>query len=124
MLVLGLEGSANKLGIGIVNEQAQILANVRHTFVTAPGTGFLPRETSQHHQQWIIGLIKDALHEAGLRPDQLHLIAYTKGPGMGAPLQAVAVVARLLSQIWSLPLRFFIPLFLKPRHSLSFTQQY
>lgn len=39
--------------------------------------------------------MKKALHEAKLQPEQLDAIAYTKGPGMGAPLQSVAVVRRL-----------------------------
>lgn len=104
MYVIGLEGSANKLGVGIVDEHGKIYANVRHTFITPPGTGFLPRETAQHHQQWAIPLVKQALEQAGLRPDQIDLLAYTKGPGMGAPLQAVAVVVRVLSQIWKKPI--------------------
>jgi hypothetical protein len=37
MLAIGLEGSANKLGVGIVREDGTILANVRHTFITPPG---------------------------------------------------------------------------------------
>lgn len=37
MLALGIEGSANKLGVGIVDESGNILANVRRTYVTPPG---------------------------------------------------------------------------------------
>ena len=37
MLAIGLEGSANKLGVGIVREDGTILANVRHTYITPPG---------------------------------------------------------------------------------------
>lgn len=104
MLVLGLEGSANKLGVGVVDDKGTILANVRHTFVTPPGTGFLPRETAQHHQAWILPLIRQALDDAGVSASSIDLIAFTKGPGMGAPLQAVAVVARLLSEMWHRPI--------------------
>ena len=35
-LILGIEGSANKIGVGIVNERGEILANVRHTYVSPP----------------------------------------------------------------------------------------
>jgi N6-L-threonylcarbamoyladenine synthase len=45
VLAIGLEGSANKLGCGIVRHSpdgsVDILSNVRHTYVTEPGTGFL-----------------------------------------------------------------------------------
>lgn len=37
MLVMGFEGSANKIGIGIVRDDGSILANVRHTYITPPG---------------------------------------------------------------------------------------
>ena len=31
MLVLGIEGSANKVGVGIVKDDGSILSNPRHT---------------------------------------------------------------------------------------------
>ena len=37
MLALGLESSANKIGVGIVSEKGEILANVRETYITPPG---------------------------------------------------------------------------------------
>jgi N6-L-threonylcarbamoyladenine synthase len=41
-----------------VDFQGNILSNPRKTFVTPPGTGFLPRETADHHAKQIIPLIK------------------------------------------------------------------
>jgi len=104
MIVLGLEGSANKLGVGIVKEDGTILANPRVTYVTPPGEGFLPRDTAKHHQQHVVPLINKALEEAKLRPSDIDAIAYTKGPGMGAPLRSVAVAARTLSLLWNKPI--------------------
>ncbi len=80
VLVMGFEGSANKIGIGIVNEKGDILANVRHTFISPPGTGFLPRETAVHHQTWILPLVKQALADAKISPAELDALAFTKGP--------------------------------------------
>mgnify|MGYP001174107391 CR=1 FL=1 len=37
LIVMGFEGSANKIGIGIVKEDGTILANVRTTYITPPG---------------------------------------------------------------------------------------
>ena len=102
--VMGFEGSANKLGVGIVNEKGEILSNPRVTYITPPGTGFLPRETSEHHRAHILELTHRALQEAGLEPSQLSALAYTKGPGMGAPLQSVATVVRVLAQLWDKPI--------------------
>ncbi|KAH9909786.1 O-sialoglycoprotein endopeptidase [Xylariomycetidae sp. FL2044] len=109
LYALGCEGSANKLGIGIISHdpatsESAILANVRHTFVSPPGTGFLPKDTARHHRSHFAALARSALRAAGLRPDQLACVCYTKGPGMGAPLQSVAVAARTLSLLWGRPL--------------------
>lgn len=105
MIALGLEGSANKLGVGLIlhppkGGPAQILANIRHTFVSPPGEGFLPKDTAKHHRSWVVTLVKQALLEAGVGVKDVDCICYTKGPGMGAPLQSVAVAARLLSLLW------------------------
>lgn len=120
-LALGLEGSANKLGIGILKHpvlpqheqgdlsydcQAEILANIRDTYITPPGEGFLPRDTARHHKNWCVRLIKRALEEAGITNPSLDLdvICFTKGPGMGAPLHSVVIAARTCSLLWDVPL--------------------
>ncbi|KAM6289272.1 tRNA N6-adenosine threonylcarbamoyltransferase-like [Aegotheles albertisi] len=101
--VLGLEGSANKVGAGVVRDGV-ILSNRRATFVTPPGHGFAPGPTGRHHRGVLLGLVGEALSQAGLSPGDLHGIAFTRGPGMGAPLAVVAAVARTLAQLWQLPL--------------------
>ncbi|RKF61766.1 tRNA N6-adenosine threonylcarbamoyltransferase [Golovinomyces cichoracearum] len=105
MIAIGLEGSANKLGVGIIShsgdgQPARILANIRHTFISPPGEGFQPKDTAKHHRSWIVKLVKQAIIESGLSVSQLDCICYTKGPGMGAPLQSVAIAARVLSLMW------------------------
>jgi len=134
MIVLGIEGSANKIGVGIVTDTPLpggdiILSNPRKTYITPPGaqcccccwltpssditrrfrtrttgTGFLPRETAEHHRRVILEIVQQALDEAKLSHDQIDCIAYTKGPGMGAPLHTGALVARTLSLLWKKPL--------------------
>ncbi|KDD73544.1 glycoprotease, partial [Helicosporidium sp. ATCC 50920] len=104
-ICLGIEGSANKIGVGIVREDGTVLSNPRRTYTPPTGQGFLPRETALHHQQWALTLVQEALDQAGLGPASISLIAYTKGPGMGGPLVSCAVVARMLSQLWRVPLQ-------------------
>lgn len=101
---MGFEGSANKLGIGIVKDDGTILANIRHTYITPPGTGFMPKETALHHQHHILPLVHQALEIAKMTPDQLDCLAYTKGPGMGGPLRSVACVVRTLALLWKKPI--------------------
>lgn len=105
MIALGLEGSANKLGVGIIGHpleggQARVISNLRDTYVSPPGEGFLPKDTALHHRAWVVKLIYRALKESNLTPSQIDCICYTKGPGMGAPLTSVAIVARTIAQLW------------------------
>lgn len=109
MIAIGLEGSANKLGVGVILQPskggaAQILSNIRHTYVSPPGEGFLPKDTAKHHRAHVADLVRRALAEAGVKIQDVDCICYTKGPGMGAPLQSVAVAARTLSLLWNKPM--------------------
>lgn len=66
--------------------------------------GFLPRETARHHQNNIVDLLQESLSKANVKPHEIDVICYTKGPGMGGPLVAVALVARTVAQLWNKPL--------------------
>ena len=57
-LAIGFEGSANKISVGVVRADGTILANPRETYVTPPGTGFLPRETAKHHRDVVVELAR------------------------------------------------------------------
>lgn len=84
ILALGLEGSANKLGAGIIQHNpdgtTDIRANVRRTYITPPGEGFLPRDTAAHHKQWVLVVIQDALKAAKCNTvADISCICFTKG---------------------------------------------
>ncbi|KAJ7181784.1 glycoprotease family-domain-containing protein [Mycena crocata] len=107
-LAIGLEGSANKLGAGVIKHfvdgSTAVLSNIRHTYITPPGEGFQPRDTALHHREWALKVINDCLDKAEVSMHDVDCICYTKGPGMGAPLQSVALVARTLSLLFNKPL--------------------
>ena len=113
VVILGIEGSANKCGVGILRydphaESYRTLSNPRKTYVSPMGCGFLPKETSWHHQRHVVPLVRAALKEAYPNDEHPHLrlsgIAFTLGPGMGGPLKSCAIAARTLSLLWKLPL--------------------
>lgn len=78
VLALGIEGSANKIGVGVVRDQ-EVLSNPRRTYITPPGEGFQPRFTARHHQEHILDLVEQALKEANVKPSELDVICFTKG---------------------------------------------
>eukprot|EP01017_Pseudomicrothorax_dubius_P003976 TRINITY_DN10700_c0_g1_i7.p1 TRINITY_DN10700_c0_g1~~TRINITY_DN10700_c0_g1_i7.p1 ORF type:complete len:251 (+),score=63.92 TRINITY_DN10700_c0_g1_i7:100-852(+) len=104
LLALGIEGSANKIGVGVVDDEGNILSNPKKTFITPPGTGFRPTETAIHHREKVLDLVEQALVDAKITIEDIDVICYTKGPGMGAPLSVGAIVARTLSLLHKKPL--------------------
>lgn len=121
IFAIGLEGSANKLGIGIIqhspdpfhpeaafdplqNAYVRVLANARHTYITPPGSGFQPSDTARHHRAHALPVLHQALREANLSLNQIDVVCFTKGPGMGAPLNAVALLARMIHVLYGIPL--------------------
>ncbi|KAJ5663622.1 hypothetical protein N7507_004353 [Penicillium longicatenatum] len=109
MIAIGMEGSANKIAIGIMSHPEdgsppQILSNVRHTYNSPPGEGFLPKDVARHHRTWVVKMVKDAMKEARLKVGDVDCICFTKGPGMGAPLQSAVMAARMMSLLWNKPL--------------------
>uniref|UniRef100_A0A0N4ZFR7 N(6)-L-threonylcarbamoyladenine synthase n=1 Tax=Parastrongyloides trichosuri TaxID=131310 RepID=A0A0N4ZFR7_PARTI len=103
--ILGIEGSANKIGVGIIRDGI-VLSNPRKTFNAPPGEGFRPSEVAAHHSTYCVGLVIEALKNARIKDPRKEIdgIAYTKGPGMGGPLQVGAVVARTLAQALEKPI--------------------
>ena len=116
-LCIGLEGSANKLGFGLIKQavndplDTEVISNIRDTYNAPPGEGFMPRDTARHHKNWCCRVLKQVIKEAkeklgsdfDLKKD-VDCIAFTKGPGMGAPLHSVCVFARTLSLLNDIPL--------------------
>ncbi|KAK7904418.1 hypothetical protein WMY93_017025 [Mugilogobius chulae] len=94
-IVIGFEGSANKIGIGIIRD-GEVLSNPRRTYITPPGQGFMPSDTARHHRAVILTVLKEALDEAGIKPQEIDCVAYTK--------VTVALVARTVAQLWDKPL--------------------
>ncbi|KOB63640.1 putative tRNA N6-adenosine threonylcarbamoyltransferase, partial [Operophtera brumata] len=80
VIAIGFEGSANKLGIGIVKD-GEILANCRRTYITPPGED-----------------------QSGIKPEDIDVVCYTKGPGMAPPLMVCAIVARTCAKLWKKPI--------------------
>ncbi|CAI9737268.1 Hypothetical predicted protein [Octopus vulgaris] len=81
VISIGFEGSANKLGIGIMKND-KVLSNPRHTYVTPPGQGFLPRDTAKHHQEYILKVLNQAIEEAQIQPKDIDVnptVLYVSG---------------------------------------------
>ena len=102
-ICLGIESTADNLGIGIADTNGSILANVITTHVPEEG-GIHPREAARHHSEVMGDTIGRALDEAGVDSKRLDFIAFSQGPGLGPSLRTGATAARALSAYLDIPL--------------------
>jgi len=104
LVALGIESSADKLGVGIVDSVGNILANNTRTYKPGIGKGVIPRDAAEHHAKNVPELISLGLQQAGLEPEELDFIAFTQGSGMGPCLRVDAVAARTLALQLDIPI--------------------
>jgi len=103
MICLGIESTAHNIGVGIVNDQGQILANVVKKY-SSPKGGIHPREAAIFMMENFPKVLKEALDRSGLTIDQIDLIAFSKAPGLGPCLRVGATFARYLALKYDKPL--------------------
>ena len=96
MISLGIEGTAEKTGVGIVDSDGNILAMAGKQLFPEEG-GIHPRLAAEHHAEWIPKLIPEAISQAGISYDDVDLISFSQGPGLGPALRIVATSARTLA---------------------------
>ena len=102
MMALGIEGTAHTLGIGIVTER-KVLANVFDTLTTEKG-GIHPKEAAEHHAKLLKPLLRKAFEEAGVGMDEVDIVAFSQGPGLGPCLRVAATAARALAIRYGKPI--------------------
>jgi universal protein Kae1 len=103
MVILGIESTAHTASVGIVDDDAKVLA-IASDMYRPPSGGIHPREAANHHVELLPKLVTDALASAHVRPSEVDAVAFAQGPGLGPCLRAGATVARMLSLAWERPL--------------------
>ena len=103
LICIGLEGTAEKTGVGIVNSEGNILASQGRALIPEKG-GIHPREAANHHAESLVPLIKQALDQADLSLQNVDMVAFSRGPGLGPALRTVATAARSLALSLDVPI--------------------
>jgi N6-L-threonylcarbamoyladenine synthase len=103
MLCLGIEGTAHTVGVGIVDSECNILSNTMKMYRPKKG-GIHPREAANHHAEHVVSLIREAKEEAKIRYEDIDLVAFSQGPGLGPCLRTVATAARASSISLDVPI--------------------
>ncbi len=103
MITLGIEGTAHTLGVGIVDSEKKVLSNVLDMY-RPPEGGLHPREAANHHADVVASLITKSLEEAGVTLNDIDLVCFSMGPGLGPCLRIPATAARSLSSRLDVPI--------------------
>lgn len=82
IFILGIESSCDDTSAAILN-RTQVISNlIASQKIHSAFGGVVPELASRAHQQNIIPVVDQALKEAGIKKEQLHAVAFTRGPGL------------------------------------------
>ena len=102
--ILAIESSCDDTSAAVSCDN-KILANlIANQDVHQKFGGVVPELASRAHQQNIIPVIDQALRNANINKNQLHAVAYTRGPGLLGSLLVGSAFAKAFSLGLNLPL--------------------
>ncbi len=103
MICLGIESTAHTFGVGIVDDEGRVLANVKDSFTTEKG-GMIPVEVAEHHKRCYKDVIQKALDTAKIKLEGVDLMAFSQGPGLAPCLHVGLNAAKELSEKLDIPI--------------------
>jgi len=95
MIVLGIESTAHTISLGIA-DNGKILSNVLDMY-SGGSEGLIPRKLADHHANVFAEVLSKSLAEANVSMDDIDLISFSQGPGIGAPLSLGVSAAKYLA---------------------------
>ena len=107
MLGLGIESTAHTFSCAVIEKKGKkgkILADVRKIYKPSDGQGIHPREASRHHVENSGIALSECLQKSKIKIDDIDLVSYAAGPGLGPCLRVGAVVARSLASYYDIPI--------------------
>src|SRR5256885_4597672 len=105
-LTLGIETSCDETSVAVVADGRHILANVIHSQVDVHRKfgGVVPELAARDHLERLPQLLDLALEQASVAPQDLDLLAVTRGPGLVGCLLVGVGVGEGLAAAWAKPL--------------------
>lgn len=104
MICLGIESTAHTFGIGVIDNDGNILANERSMYRPKIGNGIVPNEAAEHHKKVAKKILENAFAHAKITIESVDIISYAAGPGIPPCLLVGADLATELSKKYKKPL--------------------
>jgi N6-L-threonylcarbamoyladenine synthase len=95
LLILGIETSCDETGVALYDTREGLLGDALHSQVELHALygGVVPELASRDHVRRLLPLTRAVLEQAGRAMNDVDLIAFTQGPGLGGALLVGASVA-------------------------------
>ncbi len=106
MLVLGVESSCDETSVAVVKDGKEVLSNVILTQIDIHKEfgGVVPEIASRHHVYNVSMVFEEALEKAGVKGDDIDLVAVTYGPGLIGSLLVGVNAAKTFALIYNKPI--------------------
>ena len=104
--ILAIETSCDETSAAVVAGGKEIRSNVIYTQIATHKAygGVVPEIASREHLRKISTVVKTAIREANIEPDEINAVAVTKGPGLIGSLLVGLSYAKAVASTWGVPL--------------------
>ncbi|MBI4931991.1 MAG: tRNA (adenosine(37)-N6)-threonylcarbamoyltransferase complex transferase subunit TsaD [Bacteroidetes bacterium] len=104
IIILGIESSCDETSAS-VTRNTNVLANlIASQKIHELYGGVVPELASRAHQKNIVPVVEEALKQAGIKKEEIDVIAFTRGPGLIGSLLVGSSFAKAMSLALNIPL--------------------
>ena len=104
IIILGIESSCDDTSAAVMRNTTLLSSVIASQAVHERYGGVIPELASRAHQQNIVPVVDAALKDAGITPDKIDAIAFTRGPGLLGSLMVGTSFAKGLALANNTPL--------------------
>ena len=102
--ILGIESSCDDTSAAVIRDEVMLSNVIASQAVHEAYGGVVPELASRAHQQNIIPVVSEALKRAGVTPEDLSAVAFTRGPGLMGSLLVGTSFAKGFTTALNIPL--------------------
>lgn len=103
-IILGIESSCDDTSAAIIKDRVLMSNVIASQAVHKSYGGVVPELASRAHEQNIVPVISEAISQAGIQPEDISAIAFTRGPGLLGSLLVGTSFAKALAIALDKPL--------------------
>ena len=103
-LILGIESSCDDTSAAVIRDRVLLSNVIASQQVHKDFGGVVPELASRAHEANIVPVVSQALERAGVKPEELDAVAFTRGPGLLGSLLVGTSFAKALSLSLDIPM--------------------